>query len=135
MAHFGGAVIIPRAQQATETRIANQILIFSLLNVRKKTAAVIAGIFIGAASLWGLSIWQNISRQEILSTLLASVVMLGSIIIAALILIAAFKRETGSLYDGLADPTETHDQHGGAFLHAGRIEAVSWRARPGVASS
>ena len=91
MGLFGGAAIIPRAQQATETRITSQILIFSLLNVRKKTSAIIAGIFIGAGSLWGLSIWQDISRQELLSTLLATVVMLGSIIIAALILIAAFK--------------------------------------------
>ncbi len=65
--------------------------LLTLLNVRKKTAAAIAGIFIGAASLWGLSIWQNISLQEILNILLATVVMLGSIIVAALILIAAFK--------------------------------------------
>ena len=91
MAHFGGAVVILHVRLVTETRITSPILIFSLLNLRKKTAASLAGIFIGAACLWGLSIWQNISLQEILNILLATVMMLGGIIVAALLLITAFK--------------------------------------------
>ena len=66
-------------------------MIFSLLKLRKKTSATLAGIFIGAASLWGLSMWQNISLQEILNILLTTMMMLGGIIVAALLLIAAFK--------------------------------------------
>ena len=33
-------------------------MIFSLLNIRKKTAALISGIAIGVACLWGLSMWD-----------------------------------------------------------------------------
>ena len=65
-------------------------MIFSFLNVRKKTAAVISGIAIAIASLWGLSMWQDISWQELQSMLLASVFMLGGIILAALLLIVLF---------------------------------------------
>ena len=66
-------------------------MIFSLLKLRKKTSATVAGIFIGATCLWGLSMWQNISLQEILNILLATMVMLGGIIVAALLLITVFK--------------------------------------------
>lgn len=66
-------------------------MIFSLLKVRKKTAASIAGIFIGVACLWGLSLWQDISRQEMLNVLLATVIMLLAIIGGALLLITVFK--------------------------------------------
>ena len=66
-------------------------LIFSLLNVRKKTAAVIAGLAIGATCLWAISAWQNVSREEMLSILLATLLMLGGVIVAALILIACIK--------------------------------------------
>ena len=92
MAHFGGAVNILHAQQVIETKITSLILIFSLLNIRKKTAAAIAGICIGALCLWGLSMWQNISRQEILDILLAIVLMLGGIIVAALLPIKFFRK-------------------------------------------
>ncbi|MDO7657300.1 MAG: hypothetical protein MUR21_03695 [OM182 bacterium] len=35
-------------------------MIFSFLKLRKKTAAALSGILIGAGSLWGLSLWQDI---------------------------------------------------------------------------
>jgi|TARA_B110000263_G_C15215324_1_gene467269 hypothetical protein len=66
-------------------------LIFSFLKLRKKTSAILSGIIIGAGSLWGLTIWQNISREELFSILLATLAMLGSIILAALILISVLK--------------------------------------------
>ena len=66
-------------------------MIFSLLNVRKKTAASIAGIFIGLACLWGVSIWQDISRQEMFNILIGTVIMLAAIIGGALLLITVFK--------------------------------------------
>ena len=66
-------------------------MIFSFLKLRKKTSAILSGIIIGAGSLWGLTIWQNISREELFSILLATLAMLGSIILAALILISVLK--------------------------------------------
>lgn len=66
-------------------------MIFSLLNVRKKTAATLAGIAIGAACLWGLSMWQDISIPELARTLLALVVLLAAIMFAAFLVIAVFK--------------------------------------------
>jgi|TARA_B100000809_G_scaffold99262_1_gene97804 hypothetical protein len=72
-------------------------LIFSLLNVRKKTAASIAGIFIGLACLWGVSIWQDISPQEMVNILIGTVIMLAVIIGGALLLIIIFKLLCGLL--------------------------------------
>lgn len=66
-------------------------MIFSLLNVRKKTAASIAGITIGALCLWGVALWQNISLEELANVLLGTVLMLGGIILVALLLIATAK--------------------------------------------
>ena len=66
-------------------------MIFSLLNIRKKTAAVIAGVSIAALCLWGLSIWQNISLTELFNILVATILMLGAVMLAALLLIALFK--------------------------------------------
>jgi hypothetical protein len=66
-------------------------LIFSLLKIRKKTAAILAGISVAAMCLWGLSMWQDISLQELSQLLLAVVLMLGAIMLAALLLIAVFK--------------------------------------------
>lgn len=66
-------------------------MIFSLLNVRKKTAAVIAGIVIGALCLWAIAAWQNISREELLNYLLGTVLMLLAIMLAAFAMIACFK--------------------------------------------
>ena len=72
-------------------------MIFSLLNVRKKTAASIAGIFIGLACLWGVSIWRDISRQEMVNILIGTVIMLAVIIGGALLLIIIFKLLCGLL--------------------------------------
>lgn len=66
-------------------------MIFSLLNIRKKTAAVIAGVSIAALCLWGLSMWQNISLTELFNILVATILMLGAVMLAALLLIALFK--------------------------------------------
>ncbi len=66
-------------------------MIFSLINVRKKTAAILAGITIGALCLWGIAAWQNISREELLNILLATVLMVLAIMLAALTIIACFK--------------------------------------------
>ena len=73
------------------TSTAVQILIFSLLNVRKKTAAIIAGLAIGATCLWAISAWQNISRKELIDILLASLLMLGGVMVSALVAVAGFK--------------------------------------------
>ena len=73
------------------TSTAVQILIFSLLNVRKKTAAIIAGLAIGATCLWAISAWQNISREELIDILLASLLMLGGVMMTALVAVAGLK--------------------------------------------
>lgn len=66
-------------------------MIFSLLNIRKKTAAALSGIAIAAASLWGLAMWQDISREEILNLALATLLLVGGIAVCAILLIATFK--------------------------------------------
>jgi len=66
-------------------------LIFSLLKIRKKTAANISSIVIALASLWGLAMWQNISREEILRLLWSTLLMLGVIVVCAILLITIFK--------------------------------------------
>jgi flagellar motor component MotA len=66
-------------------------LIFSLLNVRKKTAAILAGITIAVLCLWGLSIWQNISLEELFRIFMATIIMLGAIMLGAFMLIVALK--------------------------------------------
>ena len=66
-------------------------MIFSLLNVRKKTAATIAGIAIGALCLWGVSMWQDISMQELFNILLSLLVLLIAVIGTALLLITILK--------------------------------------------
>ena len=71
--------------------MAGRLLIFSLLNVRKKTAAIIAGLAIGATCLWAISAWQNISREALIDILLASLLMLGGVMVTALVSVAGFK--------------------------------------------
>ncbi len=66
-------------------------MIFSLLKINKKTSATLAGIAIGAASLWGLSMWQDISRVELLRLLLAVLIMLGALALVALWAVALGK--------------------------------------------
>lgn len=66
-------------------------MIFSLLNVRKKTAATIAGIAIGALCLWGVAMWQDIGIGQLANILLAILLLLGGVMLAALLLISCFK--------------------------------------------
>lgn len=66
-------------------------MIFSFLNIRKKTAATLSGVVIAFASLWGLAMWQDIPRSELIGILLASLAMLLVIVCCAIILIAVFK--------------------------------------------
>ncbi len=66
-------------------------MIFSLLKLRKKTAAVVGGISTGALCLWALAMWQNVSIEELTALLLSTLLMLGVIILAALLIIVAFK--------------------------------------------
>ena len=91
MVNSGAVVAILTAKQPSMTSMASRLLIFSLLNVRKKTAAIIAGLAIGATCLWAISAWQNISREELIDILLASLLMLGGVMITALISVAGFK--------------------------------------------
>ena len=91
MVNSGAVVAILTAKQPLMTSTAAQILIFSLLNIRKKTAAIIAGLAIGATCLWAISAWQNISREELIDILLASLLMLGGVMVIALVAVAGFK--------------------------------------------
>jgi hypothetical protein len=65
-------------------------LIFSLLKIRKKTAAVLVGIACGLACVWVVATWQQLSIQEILNMLLGSILLLGGIMIAAVCVVATF---------------------------------------------
>lgn len=65
-------------------------MIFSLLKIRKKTSAVLAGIAVGLACLWAVASWQDLSPQQLLNMLLGSILLVGGIMIAALCLVAAF---------------------------------------------
>ena len=65
-------------------------MIFSLLKIRKKTAAVLAGIACGLASIWVVASWQNLSTEEILNMLLGSILLVGGIMVAALCLVIVF---------------------------------------------
>jgi hypothetical protein len=91
MAYSGVVADFPVANPVLKIQEIGQILIFSLLKIRKKTAGIIAGITIAALSLWGVSIWQNISPSELLNILLSTLVMLATIIFGAFLLIAALK--------------------------------------------
>lgn len=66
-------------------------MIFSLLKLRKKTAAVVGGISTGALCLWALVMWQNVSVEELTGLLLNTLLMLVMIIVTALLIIVAFK--------------------------------------------
>ena len=91
MVNSGAVVAILTVNQPLMTSMAGRLLIFSLLNVRKKTAAIIAGLAIGATCLWAISAWQNISREELIDILLASLLMLGGVMVTALVSVAGFK--------------------------------------------
>lgn len=46
---------------------------------------------IAFACLWGLAMWQDIPRSELIGILLATLAMLGVIVCCAIILITVFK--------------------------------------------
>jgi len=66
-------------------------LIFSLLKIRKKTSAVIAGVLIGVACLWGIAMWQDISPRQLFTLFLASIALIFGIILLAFCLITIAK--------------------------------------------
>jgi uncharacterized membrane protein len=65
-------------------------LIFSLLKIRKKTAAVLVGIACGLACVWVVATWQQLSIQDILNMLLGSILLLVGIMLAAVCVVATF---------------------------------------------
>ena len=66
-------------------------MIFSLLKVPKKTSAVIAGILIGTACLWGIAMWQDISPRQLFSLFLGTFAFIVGIMLVAFCLIATGK--------------------------------------------
>ncbi|MBT8146022.1 MAG: hypothetical protein KJN90_04170 [Gammaproteobacteria bacterium] len=66
-------------------------MIFSLLKIRKKTSAVIAGILIGMACLWGVAMWQNIPPRQLFNLFLGSFAFILGIMLVAFCLIAIAK--------------------------------------------
>ena len=73
-------------------------MIFSLLKVRKKTGAAIAGIAIAILCLWGISIWQDISLSEMMQTMLSTIILLVVVILSALLLTTIFKLAMKNLH-------------------------------------
>ncbi len=70
-------------------------MIFSFLKLRKKTAAALSGILIGAGSLWGLSLWQDIPLSALANELGAVALLLLIIVsVAAFIglILSRFRR-------------------------------------------
>lgn len=74
-------------------------MIFSLLKIRKKTGAVIAGILIGMACLWGIALWQDIPPRQLLTLLAGSLLLVLAIMLLAMLLIGALKL-AGRLLEG-----------------------------------
>lgn len=66
------------------------------------------------ACLWGLAMWQDISRQELLSILMATVIMLLVIVGCAVLLIVIFKlaaKLLRKLIPGLQDDSSIFEQY------------------------
>ncbi len=80
-----------------------------MLNLRKKTAATLAGITIGALCLWGVALWQDVSVAELRSILFATLLMLGVIMLAAAALIAVFLGIKKIVVMGLNATKESED--------------------------
>lgn len=66
-------------------------MIFSLLRIRKKTSSRLAGIAIGAACLWGVALWQDLTADQLLSILGGTVLFVGGIVLIAVLLIGSLK--------------------------------------------
>lgn len=52
---------------------------------------MLAGIVIGAACLWGIALWQDISPRQLLSLFLGSFVLIFGIMLVAFCLIVVIK--------------------------------------------
>ena len=66
-------------------------MIFSFLKIRKKTSAVIGGLLIGAACLWGVAMWQDISPQQLFELFVGSFLLILGIIVLALAITVTIK--------------------------------------------
>ena len=110
MVNSGAVVAILIAKQPLMTSMAGRLLIFSLLKVRKKTAAIIAGLAIGATCLWAISAWQDISHEELIDILLASLLMLGGVMVTALVSVASFKLAVHLIKRMLSENWPSSDQ-------------------------
>ena len=66
-------------------------MIFSLLKIPKKTAAVLSGVMIALACLWGIAIWQDLTPRDLLGILLGSLVFLLAIMLGAVLLVLLVK--------------------------------------------
>lgn len=66
-------------------------MLFSLLKLRKKTSAVLAGILIALACLWGIAMWQHLSARDLLHLLAGTLLLILGIMLAAFLLVAGKK--------------------------------------------
>ncbi|MBL4821451.1 MAG: hypothetical protein JKY98_10760 [Gammaproteobacteria bacterium] len=66
-------------------------MLLSLLKIRKKTSSVITGILIGAACLWGVSMWQDITPRQLFNLFLGSFLLILGIMLMAGLLIFVIK--------------------------------------------
>lgn len=66
-------------------------MIFSLLKLGKKTSAVIGGVFIAAACLWGIAWWQDLTPEQLLNLFIGSLLLILLVMLAAIVLVALWK--------------------------------------------
>ncbi|MEX2130097.1 MAG: hypothetical protein WD772_01315, partial [Pseudohongiellaceae bacterium] len=66
----------------------------SILKLRKKTSAVIGGLFIAGACMWGIAWWQDLTPGQLLNLFIGSLFLIIGVMIAALILVATAKLGT-----------------------------------------
>jgi hypothetical protein len=89
-ARSGAVVRFRNARQLIATTRGILTLIFSLLKLRKKTSAVLAGILIGVTCLWGVSMWQDIPPRQLFDIFLASFVFILGLMVAAILIVLVF---------------------------------------------
>lgn len=66
-------------------------MIFSLLKLGKKTSAVISGVLIAAACLWGIAWWQDWTPDQLLNLFIGSLFLILVVMLAAIALVALVK--------------------------------------------
>ncbi|MFM1895998.1 MAG: hypothetical protein RLZZ385_1072 [Pseudomonadota bacterium] len=62
-------------------------LIFSFLKLPKKTAAVLGGIMIAMACLWGIALWQDITPRQLFGLFIGSLLLVLAVMLAAVLLV------------------------------------------------